>query len=64
MKTINVKSFLISRDQRIIREIKKMKEEYNGGLERFEEEEGFDMKKLVFAYNQAIDDVINLLENR
>lgn len=39
-----------------------MKEEYGGGLSRFEEKEGVDMEQIVFAYNSALSDLKEWIE--
>jgi len=41
---------------------KEIKEEYNGGLERWEEEEGVDLEKLVYAFNLAIKEYQDKIE--
>jgi len=60
---ISLTKALESQKREIIERVERMKESYSGGLERFEEKNKIDMKKLVYAYNQALDDVLSLLKD-
>jgi len=44
--------------EKIEERAKGIREEYSGGMKRFEEKEGVDLEKLVYAYNFAIKEFL------
>ena len=58
------KQFFRQEIKAVIEEIGEMEENYEGGLERFEEQEGADLHSLIEAYNLALSDTQSLLRKR